>query len=282
MKILGIFGHPISHSLSAIMHKAAFEAVGLDKEYIYLPFDIHPDKLAQAVEGIRVLNFRGVNITIPHKEEVVVYLDEVDQQARLIGAVNVIKNDKGTLIGYNTDGWGFIKSLEEEAGLSPQNMKVVVLGAGGACRAVSASLAAEGVKEIVIINRTKNRAQSVAQMVKQYKIPVKSMDFSDKEVQQTICDAEIIVNTTSVGMPPNTASPLEHYISCLHKGQLVCDIIYNPIETTLLKDAREKGCRILAGLGMLLYQGVKAFNIWTGTDAPVEVMRKALWEKLYS
>lgn len=281
MKALGIFGHPISHSFSPDMHNAGLKAVGLENKYVYMPFDITPENLSDAINSIKVLDFRGLNITIPHKEEVISFLDEVDHQARLIGAVNVIVNDGGKLTGYNTDGIGFLRSMTEETGITPEGKKILILGAGGASRAVAAALASGGAEEIIIANRSKEKALSVADMVKQMHTPVRVINISGQEMKEVIKEVHIIVNTTSVGMHPNIEdSPITEYASLLHRGQLVCDIIYNPVQTLLLKQAKEQGCKIMNGLGMLLYQGVEAFKLWTSVEAPVEVMGQVLEQKL--
>ncbi len=166
MRLLGVFGHPITHSLSPKMHNAALKAAGLEREYVYLPFDIPDPDLASAVNALRVLNAKGANVTIPHKEAVIPFVDELDFLAKTVGAVNVIVNHEGRLTGHNTDGIGFIRSLKEDAGVEPKDKKILVLGAGGAAKAVCAALAVAGVKEIFIVNRTINRAQMIEDMVK--------------------------------------------------------------------------------------------------------------------
>lgn len=280
MRLLGIFGHPISHSLSPKMQNAAIKAAGLEKEYVFLPFDIFPEDVASAVESLRVLGVKGVNVTIPHKEGVIPYLDELDAQAEAVQAVNVIVNENKRLIGYNTDGIGFIRSLKEDAGIEPRGKKVLVLGAGGAAKSVSAALASAGAKDLVIVNRTIKRAQSIGEIARKIGANARAFDFSSEGVKKEIAAAHIIVNTTSVGLYPPNQSLLTDYLEYLNQDQLVSDIIYHPQETLLLKQARMRGCDTLSGAGMLIYQGAEAFRLWTGVEAPVHEMRKALEEEL--
>ncbi|MEL7566382.1 MAG: shikimate dehydrogenase, partial [Dehalobacterium sp.] len=280
MRLLGIFGHPISHSLSPKMQNAAIRAAGLEKKYVYVPFDVFPEGVASAVKSLRILGARGVNVTIPHKEEVIPYLDELDTQAQAVQAVNVIVNENKRLVGYNTDGIGFIRSLKDDAGIDPKEKKVLVLGAGGAAKSVSAALAAAGAKDLVIVNRTITRAQSIVEIVRGFGGKAQAFDFSSEGLKGEIADAHIIINTTSVGLYPPDQSLLTDYMDCLHKGQLISDIIYHPRETLLLKQAKMRGCHTLSGAGMLVYQGAEAFRLWTGVEAPVDEMRKVLEEEL--
>jgi len=280
VQLLGIFGHPIAHSLSPKMHQAALQATGLASEYVYLPFDVVSQDLSLAVGALRALHARGVNVTIPHKEAVIPLLDQLDCQAGAIGAVNVIVNDRGWLTGYNTDGIGFIRALKEEGGVDPGGKKILVFGAGGAARAVCAALATSGSAEILVVNRTIDRAESVAEMVKSLGTQAAALPFSSGKLREEVEKADIIVNTTSVGLYPAGESLLTAYQGCLKRRHLVCDIIYHPRETLMLSQAKTYGCSTLSGMGMLLFQGVEAFKLWTGVEAPVEVMRKALEENL--
>lgn len=283
MRILGVFGHPISHSLSPKMQNAALKALGLENEFVYLAFDIIHNDLGKALEALIVLGAKGVNVTIPYKEAVIPYLDELDTYAEAIQAVNVIVHDQGKLIGYNTDGIGFIRSLQDDAGVDPQGKKILVLGAGGAAKAICVALAKALPQEIVIVNRTIERAESIGEKVSKLGAKVRSYDFSHHSLnilQEEINKSEIIINTTSVGLYPPDQSLLTDFQEMLHTQQLVADIIYDPKETLLLKQAKRKGCRTLSGAGMLVYQGAEAFCLWTGRDAPVEVMRKVLEKQL--
>lgn len=262
------------------MQNAAIKAAGLEGKYVFLPFDIAAEDIGTAVGALRVLGAKGVNVTIPHKEAVIPFLDQLDAQAEAAHAVNVIVNQDGRLIGHNTDGIGFIRSLKEDAGTEAKGRKVLVLGAGGAAKAVCAALAKAGVKEVVLVNRTREKAQSVLEVVKKMGAAGEAYDFSSPGLKEEIADAPIIVNTSSVGLYPPNQSLLSDYQDCLHKDQLVCDIIYHPRETLLLQQAKSKGCRTLSGAGMLLYQGAEAFRLWTGVEAPVAEMRKVLEEAL--
>jgi len=280
LRLLGIFGHPISHSLSPKMQNAAIKAAGLEQEYVYLPFDIFPEDLACAVKSLRVLGSRGVNVTIPHKEGVILHLDELNTQAQAVQAVNVIVNENKRLIGYNTDGIGFIRSLKDDAGIDPRGRKVLVLGAGGAAKSIAAALASAGADQLVIVNRTINRAQSIAEIVRGFGGRAKVFDFSSEGLKREIAASHIIVNTTSVGLYPPDQSLITDYLDYLNKDQLVSDIIYHPQETLLLKQAKMRGCNTLSGAGMLIYQGAEAFRLWTGLEAPVQEMRKVLEDEL--
>jgi shikimate dehydrogenase len=287
MRILGIIGHPVAHSYSPVVHNAALKAVGLEQEFVYLPFDIPPENLRLAVEAFKVLGIKGVSVTMPHKETVIPFLDELDDQAKAVQAVNVIVNDDHKLIGYNTDGIGFTRSLKEDAGVDPAGKKVFILGAGGAAKSICAALASTGAKEIVVANRTLKRAEAIEEMIRKlgmgtkiilYEFPNPHVDKTD-DLKEQIRSAEIIINTTSVGLYPPDQSLLTGYQDMLHQDQLVADVIYTR-ETLLLKQAKKKGCPTLSGAGMLVYQGVEAFRMWTGVDAPVEIMREVLEEQL--
>jgi shikimate dehydrogenase len=280
VRLLGVFGHPIAHSLSPYMQNAALKETGLDKKYVYLPFDILPEDLKSAVESLRVLNARGVNITLPYKERVSPLLDDLDTYAEKIKSVNVIVQENGKLKGYNTDGSGFIRSLIEEGHCDPRGKTIFLLGAGGAARAIAAALVLQGAKEIMILNRTLNRAKHIQEMIYSMGGTSSVYDYSQRDLTERIYSAQIIINTTSVGLYPPNQSLLSEYLDVLHKDQLVADIIYHPQETLLLKQAKEKGCATLSGLGMLIYQGAEAFRLWTGTEAPIQVMKAVLEKKL--
>lgn len=280
MRLLGLFGHPVHHSLSPLMQQAAIKALGLEGKFAYHAFDISPSSLPEAVSAINVLNFCGINVTIPLKEKIIGYLDQLDSQARLAGAVNVVVNERGSLIGFNTDGIGFLRSLEENIGAKPKKQKVIIFGAGGAARAVTAALGTAGAREIVIINRNPDRAESVVVMLKQLGIMVRAYENDSKDIEKEIRTADLIVNTTSVGMSHIPGSLLDGYISCLNRKHIVCDIVYHPLETLFLKQASAMGCQVVPGLGMLLHQGAEAFRLWTGQEAPLDIMRAVLEESL--
>jgi len=273
-KVVGLIGYPLGHSLSPAMHNAAFKKLGLDWEYSL--FEVEPADLPDALRGMRALHVAGFNITVPHKESVVPLLDEVTKLARVIGAVNTVLNQEGKLIGYNTDGAGFIDSLKEDAGIDPRGKKVVVLGAGGACRAICVTLAETGTGSVVLADIDEKKALDLARYVGSYfDLPCVAVGVSSKELQMQIDKADILINSTPVGMhPASDRSPLADSIN-LPPRLLVYDLVYNPPETALLKIAKEAGCKTCSGLGMLVRQGALAFTVWTGKEAPVAEMRKA-------
>lgn len=268
----GVFGDPIKHSKSPVMHNRAFRELGLNAAYA--AFHVGPGRLKDAVAGIRALGFRGVNVTIPHKVEVMDYLDAIDEDARAIGAVNTIVNDDGKLTGFNTDGIGYVRSLREEAGFEVAGRKVLLLGAGGAARGVAYALAKEGAAAVYIANRTVSKAVDLAAAISPY-APAHGMSFGD--IADIRGEVDLIVNNTSVGMHPNVnETPID--TSWFHDGLTVSDLIYNPPVTRLLREAEAKGAAIHGGLGMFIYQGAYAFEYWTGREAPVAVMRAAVLE----
>lgn len=274
-KIVGIFGYPIEHTFSPLMHNAAFSALGLD--YCYIPFEVRPEDLKSAVESIRALNIKGVNITVPHKEAVIKYLDELSKEAKLIGAVNTIENKNGKLIGHNTDGRGFIKSLLEDAKTKVKGKKVLLLGAGGAGKGVAVSCALEGASEIIIANRTIKKAEELAKYLKRNfkKTKFLSIPLERHKISNAIVKTDILINSTSVGLKGKGLLPVSQ--KELHKNLVVYDLIYNPQITPLLKVARMAGLKkAVNGIGMLIHQGALAFQIWTGKKPPVDVMKRAI------
>ncbi|MBE3573000.1 MAG: shikimate dehydrogenase [Moorella humiferrea] len=271
-RLVALLGYPVEHSLSPLMQNAAFTNAGLD--LVYLAFAVTPSDLPAALAGLKALGFRGANVTVPHKEAVIKYLDAVEPTAALIGAVNTIVNEGGRLTGYNTDASGFLRSLQE-AGFDPAGKKAVILGAGGAARAVAFALAGAGCTGLTIANRTLERAGHLAAALAGLSVPVKACALEEKELRPRVEEADLVVNATSAGMAPMVAAvPLPP--AWLNAGQWVYDLVYNPLETKLLREARQRGCRVVSGLGMLLYQGAAAFTLWTGRPAPVEVMGEVL------
>ncbi|MDH7602826.1 MAG: shikimate dehydrogenase [Armatimonadota bacterium] len=269
-KVLGVFGHPISHSLSPIIHNAAIEALHID--YIYVPFHVLPEGLGDAVQGIRALQIVGVNVTIPHKERVIEYLDEVDETARTIGSVNTVVNIKGRLKGFSTDGHGFLRSVEAEWG-KIDGCRALILGAGGSAKAVAFALAGVGC-EIVIANRTYSRAQELAELLESMGSKVGAIPLEREALAGAVSSADLLVNTTSVGMHPDTdAVPIP--ADLIRPGLLVYDLIYNPPRTKLIQEAVAKGAKAINGLKMLVYQGALSFEMWTGIKPPVDVMERA-------
>ncbi|MGV9171377.1 MAG: shikimate dehydrogenase [Promethearchaeia archaeon] len=275
-QILCLIGHPVEHSFSPIMHNPALKELDLD--YVYTAFDVHPSDLEKAVNGVRALNIQGCNITIPHKETIIPFLDEIDPLAAKIGAVNTIKNENGKLIAKNTDSIGGKKALKE-AGCVISDRKVAFFGAGGACRALSFVLA-EDAKEIVIFNRTVSRGKNLAEeLQKKMDIKAKGLALDDQSIEKELKDSDILVNTTPIGMHPDVAeSPIVKEI--LHRDLFVFDVIYNPIKTKLLKDAEQIGCKTLGGLDMLVYQGALGFEWWTGHTPNISLMKTALKKHL--
>ncbi len=270
----GLFGHPVEHSMSPLMHNRAFHHLQLP--YYYAAFDVHPERVAEAVHAVRALGFRGVNVTIPHKIEVMSYLDELDEEARLIGAVNVINNENGRLIGYNTDGAGYVESLTRETGLSLSEQHAVIVGAGGAARAIAVSLARKGVQSMTIVNRTTPKAEELAGLISPF---IHATAAPMERMAEVLQDGTLLINTTSVGMTPHEdQSPVVR--EWLHERLVVSDLVYNPQETRLLREAKQQGCIIHSGVGMLVHQGALAFEMWTGVPAPVELMYQTVLEGL--
>ncbi|HWP47515.1 MAG TPA: shikimate dehydrogenase [Candidatus Limnocylindrales bacterium] len=272
-KIVGIFGDPIHHTLSPQMHNAAFQALKL--EYVYLPFRVTPENLSTAIRSLPSLGILGVNITIPHKERILDYLDELDPEAQVIGAVNTVVVQGQTLKGYNTDGKGFIESLRVE-NVEPKGKKILLLGAGGAARAVGMQLALEGVSAIFISNRTSEKAERLARDIQDRTslAQVQVLEFNPRTLKPYLNQVDIIVQTTSVGMSPPGVSPVD--IIGVSEKQTVCDLIYKPPKTKFLEMAESQGAKIINGLGMLVYQGALAFQLWTQIPPPIEVMKAAL------
>ena len=270
-RVCGVIGDPIEHTLSPIMHNAAFNALKLD--YAFLAFKVKPAEVENAVNGMRALNILGLNVTMPHKKAVINYLDEIDQTAKFLNAVNTIHNKNGKLLGFNTDGIGALKALKEN-GVNPKGKRVLLLGSGGAARAIAYALVQEA-DELVVLNRTVEQAKELASLLERpFNKKVVADSLSPKIIQDNLRDSDILVNATSVGMKPNAnQSPVAP--EWLKPNLAVMDIVYNPIETKLAKDAKAAGAKVISGVEMLIYQGAASFEIWTGKSAPVEVMRKA-------
>ncbi|MFW9826948.1 MAG: shikimate dehydrogenase [Candidatus Thorarchaeota archaeon] len=259
-KVLCLIGYPIEHSMSPIMHNAALKELNLD--FIYLTFSINPKRLNLAVKGIKAFNILGFNVTMPFKQTIMKYLDEIEPFAKKIASVNTVKNNKGYLIGRNTDGVAAMKALSD-VGYKIAGKNVLILGAGGASRAIT-YIIAQNANKIVIVNRTEKKAIKLAnELKKNFCIQIEGKRYSNKVVKNEIGESNLLINATSIGLYPNIQStPIsqEH----LHKDLFVYDLIYNPLETRLLKEAREAGCNVLGGLDMLVNQGALAFEWWTG------------------
>lgn len=275
-KLTGLLGSPVSHSISPMMHNEGFQQLNLD--YVYLAFDVSTDALSSAVCGLRVMNVRGFNLTMPHKSEMCTLCDILTPAAQIIGAVNTVVNDNGYLTGHNTDGIGYMRALKD-SGINIIGKKMTILGAGGAATAIFVQAALDGVSEISIFSRRSrfyDRAEKIIQTLSEYSsCKITLYDFDDSKIlKREISQSAILVNGTSVGMAPNTEQSLIPDTSFFHKDLIVSDVIYNPRETKLLKMAREAGCQTQNGLPMLLYQGAEAFKLWTGERMPIELIKE--------
>ena len=274
-----LIGYPVGHSMSAVMHNAAFLELGLDFEYRLL--EVRPEDLEGAAQGtLRAPGVRGASVTIPHKVSVMGFLDEIDPEAVRMGAVNTVVNDGGRLKGYNTDGTGALRAMEEAYG-DLGGARAVVLGAGGAARAIGCKLA-ENASEVRILNRTPGRAEALADHLSSLRecgAEISSGDLSRGSVRSSLEGADILVNATPLGMHPETEdSPVDRDL--LGPGLLVFDAVYNPPMTRLLREAEAAGSRALTGVSMLVYQGAAAFELWTGRGAPEAAMMEAVMEAL--
>ncbi len=263
-KIIGVIGKNIENSLSPLIHNQIILKHSLN--FCYLPFQVAEIDLGKAIQSIRALNIRGVNITFPYKEKVIEFLDEVEESARRIGAVNTIVNNKGILTGYNTDVIGFKKSLQDNGKFVIKEKKAVVLGAGGAARAVTCSLLEEGIEEVSIFNRTLEKAKKIKQNFSSFfpRSSINIFSFEQNDLKEKIKEANLLVNATSIGMESqldNTPLPDK---KLFHPNLLVYDLIYHPARTLFLREAERAGAKIINGLPMLVYQGIESFYLWSG------------------
>ena len=277
--LAGIFGYPIGHSISPAMHNAAFRQSGIDA--VYEAWETRPEDLAAGVAALREDGYLGANVTVPHKQAVMEYLDEIDDLAARIGAVNTIVNRDGRLVGSNTDALGFINSLQSEAGVSAAGLDVALIGAGGAARAAAYALADERAGALAIANRTVERAESLSAEIRRAGVQTAAFGIADPDFLSACERADLIVNSTSVGMlhgPAEGRSPIP--ASAIPPGCVVYDMVYNPPNTPLLTDAKKAGARSVGGLPMLVYQGAAAWTRWTGREAPIETMFDAAKEAL--
>ncbi len=271
-KVFGIIGYPVTHSLSPAMHNAAFKSLNINATYI--PFEVKPKELKSAIEGLRALGVGGLNVTIPHKEAVLKYLDYLSPEAKLIGAVNTIVNKNNMLSGYNTDAYGFMKSLRDDLKFDADKKSIFVIGAGGAAKAVVFSLAMAGASRIILTDKIDERALELACEVELATgCECVCLKMNSKGIKEMVWNSQLLINATPVGMKDSDPAVID--ASLLHKGLRVFDIIYNK-ETKLLKTCRQKGIKAQGGLNMLLYQGVRAFELWTAKRPPVAVMKKAI------
>lgn len=277
-KLYGLLGYPLSHSFSPLMQNAAFEERKLNN--IYIPIEAVPENLEAVVKGIAKMNFGGFNITKPYKLDIMKYLDEIDDYASCIGAVNTVNIKDGKLKGYNTDGTGFLRSFEKSTGSKITGKNVFILGSGGASRAISMTLALNKAKDIYICNRTYDKAVELSNNInKQFGNVSRAIPMEHEIMKSAINNSHVFINTTSIGMLPySDVSPIDKMI--INKNLVVCDAVYNPRKTKLILDAENIGCKTVLGLGMLVYQGIEAFEIWTGISAPEELMVKKVDEGL--
>jgi len=273
--IYGIFGHPVKHTFSPGMHNTAFKILRLDA--CYVPFDVAPSALGDAVKAVRALGVRGLNITVPHKEQVIPYLDSLSEEARLVGAVNTIEVLEGKLVGHNTDGRGFLRSLKQDARFTYKNKTFLIIGSGGAARAVGFSLAISGAAKLFLFDIDQRKAGSLAGDIRK-RAGADARAISGKDLAEAARAADCIINATPLGLKSTDQLPIPRDL--IQKRHLVCDLVYNPPKTPLLQLAKQKGARCLPGIGMLLYQGVIAFEIWTGEKAPQNHMKAALQKQL--
>ena len=275
--LVGVFGAPIKHTASPAMHNAAFGALKMN--WAYLAFHVDPQELRVALQGARAMGIVGINLTVPHKIPALDCVDEIDAEARKLGAVNTIAIEKGKLHGFNTDGYGFLKAIKEEFNLSLGGKRVLVLGAGGAGRGIAVKCALDGAAKVIVANRTPAKIEPIAREVRNTKSEFLSLRLSADEIRRVIPEIDLVVNATSVGMKDGDSLGLgaELFSSRLR----VYDTIYRPAETELLQIAGGAGAQVANGLGMLLHQGAKAFEIWTKRKAPLAVMRRALRTAVY-
>lgn len=271
-----LLGSPVSHSKSPLMHNEAFKQLDLD--FAYLAFDVKPEDLSAAVTGLRTMNVRGFNLTMPHKTLACELCDKLSPAAQIIGSINTVVNDNGVLTGHTTDGIGFMRSLHE-AGYDIKGKKMTILGAGGAATAIFVQAALDGVPEITIFSRRSKFFKRAEQIIKELKAysssKINLFDFDDEQIlRREIGESAFLINATSVGMAPDVDKSIITDQSMFHKDLFVSDIIYNPEETLFLRLAKEAGCQTQNGLSMLLYQGAEAFKLWTGKDMPVDLIKE--------
>lgn len=273
--LIGLLGDPIGHSRSPHIHNTAFQYLGLN--YVYLAFGVKEDRLDEAVKAMRVLDTAGFNVTMPNKQKIIPLLDEISPEAQLIGSVNTVRNNNGKLIGYNTDGRGYVKSLNEE-GISIKGKRIVMVGAGGAARSVAIQLALDGAAELIIMNRSIEPAEEICNTIcaNLSDCKVDALEFNENILKQKLWEADIFINSTPLGMHPYEGKSIISDPEMLHPKLTVTDLIYDPVKTRLLEMAEQMGCKTMNGLGMLIWQGALAFKIWTGIEMPTDYIKKNL------
>ena len=272
-KTFCIIGDPINHSLSPLIHNSCFAHLNLN--YSYIAFKVPKSELEDSVASLKKINAAGFNVTLPHKVDIIKYLDCMSEEARLAGAINTVNNENGRFVGYNTDIYGLIKPIEER-NLKFKDTHILIMGAGGSCRAALVGLSnKKNIGKINIVNRDQKKLNKVIELGKILGLKCYPLDFSDKEMlNKASLNSKLIINTTSIGLN-NESSPLESKFMC--KDSFVFDIVYRPFYTDLLKKAKVAGSNIIFGYEMLIYQAAKSFKIWTGMDAPINIMKKALF-----
>lgn len=272
-ELTGVFGQPVAENPTGVMQEAAFQSCGLD--WRYLTMEVAPANLADAFRGLRAIGMKGVNLTIPHKVAVIPLLDELSREAALIGAVNTVIHRDGKLIGENTDGKGFLRGLRQDAGVNPEGKSIVILGAGGASRAIAAELLLAGVAQLHIVNRSEQRGLAMVEHLQAG--TGRGITFEAWTGTYLVpSDVDVLVNATSIGLYPNVHDMPDVSLAAAKRDLLVCDAVFNPPITPLLALARDRGMPILDGLSMLVYQGVIGFELWTGHKAPEAAMKEAL------
>lgn len=277
-KIVGLIGWPVSHSISPRMHNAAFAATGLDWRYVPFPVSPYPEaRIGEAVRGLRGLGLRGANVTVPHKQAVISWLNRLSPAAQAIGAVNTIRvEDDDTLYGDNTDARGFVADLSDH-GVDPTGVHALVLGAGGSARAVAFGLAEAGAASVTVLNRTLSRAEGIAQAMSR-RFPTCRWEAGPWPQGLSVAapKVDLVVNCTSLGMEPDSnATPWCDEVPLVSR-QIVYDLVYNPERTKLIEHAVASGARAISGKGMLVWQGAMAFELWTGAEAPIDIMKEAI------
>ena len=293
-QVLGVIGDPIEHTFSPAMHNAGLNELGLN--YIYLPFHVKEDMLGECIQGAKAMGIKGLNVTIPHKSNVIKHLDDIDSVASMIGAVNTIQfiydednessnQDNGINVrtkGFNTDGYGCVRAIEEKTSI--KDKKVSITGAGGAARAVAFQIANSGIDELSILNRNLSKAQSLANDLKtnleSIGIDISINAYDLEELKRELSDSDIFIDTTPIGMYPNVDDKPVASADMLHEDLLVNDIVYTPMKTSLIREAELANAEVVYGYKMLLYQGIRSFEIWLGREAPADVMEKALLDVL--
>jgi shikimate dehydrogenase len=271
-ELVGVLGYPVAENPTCVMQEAGFAALGL--QWRYLTMEVKPKALPDAMRGVRALGMRGINLTIPHKVAVMALLDDIAPDAKMIGAVNTVRREGDRLIGENTDGKGFLRGLRE-SGIDPRGKRIVVLGAGGAARAITVELALAGAAELIVINRSIDRGQALVADLKSRT----GANAQFKPWSATVAigpETDVLVNATSIGLYPDIDATPDVDLKSARTDLLVCDVIPNPPETRLVQAARAQGLQTLTGLSMLVYQGTIGFEMWTGQPAPEAAMKRAL------